>query len=106
MLQDNTIDRVALALDAALMRQTAIAANIAHANTKGYQAMGVDFETQLQNASQVESVQPQYVCEDKPVSVDAELALSLKNTTQYHALIKGLNHKFAIMALAVRGNNA
>ena len=47
MIQDTTIDLVSLALDAALMRQTAIATNIANVNTKDYQTMGVDFENQL-----------------------------------------------------------
>ena len=45
MQPDNTIEMIGLALDAALMRQTAIAANIANTSTKGYQAIGVDFET-------------------------------------------------------------
>ena len=108
MQPDNTIEMIGLALDAALMRQTAIAANIANTNTKGYQAIGVDFETQLQNVSEsgLNDVKPIYEYTEEPVSIDDQMALSVKNATQYRALIKGLNHKLAIMKLALQGNNA
>jgi flagellar basal-body rod protein FlgB len=108
MQPDNTIEMIGLALDAALMRQTAIAANIANTNTKGYQAIGVDFETQLQNVSEsgLNDVKPVYEYTEEPVSIDDQMALSVKNATQYRALIKGLNHKLAIMKLALQGNNA
>ncbi len=108
MRQDGTIDIISLALDAALMRQTAIATNIANANTKGYQTIGVDFELQLQNANETEldGIKPAYEYSNKPASIDDQIALSVKNATQYRALIKGLNHKLTIMKLAVQGNNA
>ncbi len=107
MINDITIDLVSLALDAALMRQTAIAKNIANVNTRDYQTMGVDFEQQLNASSDstLESIKPIYELTEAPVSIDEQIAASVKNATQYRALIKGLNHKLAIMKLAVQGNN-
>lgn len=104
MTQDTTIDLISLALDAALMRQTAIASNVANVNTKDYQTMGVDFEQQL-NESNLDTIKPVYEFTDKQNSIDEQIAASVKNATQYRALIKGLNHKLAIMKLAVQGNN-
>ena len=108
MHQDGTIQIISLALDAALMRQTAIAANIANTNTKGYQAIQVDFESQLHNIGEdhLNDIKPVYQVSDAFASIDDQMALSVKNATQYRALIKGLNHKLAIMKLAVQGNNA
>lgn len=102
-MTDNTIDLVSLALDAALMRQTAIATNIANANTRGYQTIGVDFEQQLTDSSET-LAKPVYQLEPHQSSIDEQIALSVKNATQYRALVKGLNHKLAIMQLAVQGN--
>ncbi len=105
-MSDSTIELVSLALDAALMRQTAIATNVANVNTQNYHAIQVNFETQLNELTEIENVKPYYEQSDQPVSLDEQIALSVKNNTQYRALIKGLNHKLAIMALAVQGNNA
>ena len=101
---DNTMELVSLALDASLMRQTAIATNIANANTRDYQTMSVDFEEQLQSTP-LGDIKPTYTTSDALTSIDDQIALSVKNATQYRALIKGLNHKLAIMALALQGNN-
>lgn len=106
-MTDHTIDLISLALDAALMRQTAIATNIANVNTKNYQSMAVDFEKQLNESTEstLDDVKPVYEYTDAPTSIDEQIAASVKNATQYRALIKGLNHKLAIMKLAVQGNN-
>lgn len=106
MSHDGTIELVSLALDAALMRQTAIANNVAHVNTQGYQTMSVDFEAQLNALDPTLNVKPVYVQTDSPVKLDEQIAMSVQNATHYRALIKGLNHQLAIMALAVQGNNA
>ncbi len=103
MTLDKTINLITLALDASIMRQTAIAANVANINTKGYQTMKVDFENQLVDSN--ENIKPVYEYTDAPTSLDEQIASSIKNATQYRALIKGLNHKLAIMKLAVQGNN-
>ena len=104
-MTDSTIDLISLALDASLMRQTAIATNIANVNTHGYQAMTVDFESQLREGS-TDAIKPVYDYTDAPLSIDEQIASSVQNATHYRALIKGLNHKLAIMTLAVQGNNS
>ncbi len=107
MNSDNTITLVSMALDAALMRQTAIASNIAHANIKNHQTLRVDFEKQLTDSFiDTKDIKPTFQLDDTPSSIDEQMALSVKNAMQYRALIKGLNHKLAIMKLAVEGNNA
>ncbi|WP_058535510.1 flagellar basal body protein [Legionella saoudiensis] len=110
MSTDNTIQLVSLALDAALMRQTAIANNIANINTENYQSMEVNFEQQLQenhlspNANDLSSVTPYYQSCDHQSSIDEQMALNVQNMTHYRALVKGLNQKLAIMKLALQGN--
>ena len=60
MSQDSTIELISLALDAALMRQTAIATNVANANTHGYQSIDVNFEQQLKDGTTISEVKPVY----------------------------------------------
>lgn len=108
MTTDNTIQLISLALDASLMRQTAIANNVANANTQDYKTVGVNFEEQLNEPSllgNLSGVKPFYEPTDNQSPIDEQLALGIKNATQYRALIKGLNQKFAIMKLALQGNN-
>lgn len=110
MSSDNTIEMVKLALDASLMRQTAIANNIANTNSQDYQTIEVDFEAQLSDAnewgsSDLSSVAPHYQLSEHQSSIDEQMALNVQNMTQYRALIKGLNQKLAIMNLALQGNN-
>lgn len=114
MNHDNTIELIGLALDAALMRQTAIASNVANANTQNYRTVEVNFEQQLSNLSQdkyqaaetaFSEIKPVYVQRDTQSTLDEQIALGVQNATQFRALIKGLNYKLAIMKLAVQGNN-
>lgn len=106
MSTDNTIQLVSLALDATLMRQTAIANNVANTNTPNYQTMEVNFERQLEDSSSdLSIVKPQYQISDHHSSIDEQIALNVQNMTHYRALIKGLNQKLAIMKLALQGNN-
>jgi flagellar basal-body rod protein FlgB len=111
MNSDSTIELVSLALDAALMRQTAIANNIANINTPDYQTMEVNFERQLNeshlitNHEDLETINPSYQLSDHQSSIDEQMALNVQNMTHYRALIKGLNQKLAIMKLALQGTN-
>lgn len=105
MSHDGTIQLISLALDASLMRQTAIANNVANANTQGYQTQQVNFEQQLTDMGSLNEVKPFYETSNMDSPIDEQIALSIKNATQYRALIKGLNHKLAIMKLALQGNN-
>lgn len=114
MSHDNTIQLISLALDASLMRQTAIANNIANANTRDYQTQTVNFEQQLLDSQSLpddsgktafENVKPHYELAETQSPLDEQVAFSVKNATQYRALIKGLNLKLSIMKLALQGNN-
>lgn len=105
MYHDPTIQLISLALDASLMRQTAIANNIANANTRNYQTIEVNFEQQFNHSFQtLEPIKPFYELSDIHSGLDEQMALNIKNSTQYRALIKGLNHKIGIMKLALQGN--
>lgn len=99
-MSDQTIEWISLALDASLLRQTAIANNIANANTADYQTLEVNFEEQLTRS--INEVRPFLQLSESNSSIDEQLALSVKNATHYRALIKGLNQKFALMKLALQ----
>ncbi len=109
MNSDPTVKLVSLALDAALMRQTAIANNIANINTNDYKTMEVNFEQQLnetfRNDEDLSSINPFYQTSDHQSSIDEQMVLNVQNMTHYRALIKGLNQKLAIMKLALQGTN-
>lgn len=111
MSQDaTTISLVQLALDASLMRQTAIAHNIANSNSLGYHSIEVNFEQQFEESSAVEMENPSisapiYQQAEHQSSIDEQMALNVQNMTHYRALIKGLNQKFAIMNMALQGTN-
>ncbi|MDP3269470.1 MAG: flagellar basal body protein [Legionella sp.] len=105
MNQDKTVELVSMALDASLMRQTAIANNIANANTVGYKTLDVNFEPNLKDLSADGTSKPHYILSDHHSSIDEQMVLNVQNMTHYRALIKGLNYKFSIMKLALQGNN-
>lgn len=108
---DSTVKLVSLALDAALMRQTAIANNIANINTDEYKTIEVNFEQQLNeslinhNDEDLSAINPFYQLSEHQSSIDEQMALNVQNMTHYRALIKGLNQKLAIMKLALQGTN-
>jgi len=112
-----TTSAVALALDAASLRQQAIAANIANANAVGYTRQQVSFEDQLGAARRslasdgsidgmaLAAVRPRIEAashaDGVPVQLDVEVGQLAQNGLQYQALIKGLNRQFAILNSAV-----
>lgn len=100
-----TIHLISKALDAALMRQAAIANNISNIHTTGYQGIRVNFEEQLQSLHPHQAT-PFYEQAGKAPDLENELALGITNTTQYRALIKGLNYQLAITRLAIQGSRA
>ena len=107
MNSDKTVELVSLALDASLMRQTAIANNVANINTPDYKTIEVNFEQQLSevNAGDLTALHPVYQQSAYQSSIDEQMALNVQNSTHYHALIKGLNQKLSIMKLALQGTN-
>jgi flagellar basal-body rod protein FlgB len=110
-----------LALDAASLRQQAIAANIANANSSDYVPLGVDFEAQLEDArrglqsrgrmdmSDLAGVSPRLVAASQTgalalspkVMLDVEVSHLAQNAVHYQALVKGLSRHYAILSIAV-----
>ncbi|MDQ0086091.1 flagellar basal-body rod protein FlgB [Variovorax boronicumulans] len=109
---------LALALDAASLRQQAISANIANANAIGYVPQRVSFEEQLVDArrsmAQTGRVDAFALSQVRPhmeavvdsqgvpaqVQLDMEAADMARNAVQYQALVKGLSRHFAILSMA------
>ncbi|CBJ37722.1 putative flagellar basal-body rod protein flgB [Ralstonia solanacearum CMR15] len=115
-----TTTMMGLALDAASLRQQAIAANIANSETAGYVPVGVTFDAQMAemqrlldggsgqlDAGVLEAMQPRL----QPVTdmagvpakimLDVEVANLAQNAVQYQALVKGLSKHYAILSSAV-----
>ncbi len=108
-----------LALDAASLRQQAIATNIANANSVGYVRQRVSFEDQLEQARgtlaadgsltpfSLGGVTPKLVPTARPgaaadpVQLDVEMADLSRNTVHYQTLLKALSRQYAILSTAV-----
>ena len=108
------------ALDAAVLRHHAIAANIANANSIDYRPLRVNFEEQLGFARQalsggVNSLTPADVASLRPyleqepapkagkpaVMIDLEMVKLAQNTLQYQALLKGLTSRASLLSTAI-----
>ena len=120
-IEGTTMNVVGLALDAASLRQQAIASNIANANTAGYQPLRVRFEqhlaslrAQLHSAGSVEeatlssfrpTIEREAVSADpaggSAVALDQEVAKLSANSLHYQVLLRGLNRQFAILGTAI-----
>ncbi|MGQ5524427.1 flagellar basal body rod protein FlgB [Chitinimonas sp. PSY-7] len=114
-----TLQLVSKALDAASLRQQAIAANIANVSTAGYRPVRVSFEDQLQvaqsqlnsggklDASALVGLQPRLVETGETVTGESNAGLDIqtaelaRNAIQYQALLKGLSHHFAMMSTII-----
>jgi flagellar basal-body rod protein FlgB len=118
MIEDSTTRLLGLALDAAVMRQQAIAQNIANANTPGYQRIGVSFESRmaglLDDAGQVRTPALSELAAYRPrveplapsganqdVALDMELAQLSQTTLQHQALLKALNKHLSVLGTAI-----
>ena len=107
-----------LALDAASLRQQAIASNIANVKTVGYQALRVSFEDRLRSEMSSASgrdklsdaslgrLGPQMEADPQGViAVDQQMALLNQNDVQYQALLKVLAGKLELASLLIHPNN-
>jgi flagellar basal-body rod protein FlgB len=109
---------LSLALDAASLRQQAIATNIANVHTEGFRPLQVDFESQLVAARRAlqsrGSVDDAALAQIRPVlfvqaaeeasnavGLDTQMAALAENSLQYQALLKGLSRQFSILSSAV-----
>jgi flagellar basal-body rod protein FlgB len=116
IIDSNTVSLLSLALDAAGMRQQAIAHNIANANTPGFQRIGVSFESRLGELQQalrqgqapslagLADYRPTFAAASaagEPVAIDMEMAALSENTLHHQALLKALNKHFALIGNAI-----
>jgi flagellar basal-body rod protein FlgB len=110
-----TTATLGLALDAASLRQRAIAANIANHATAGYVPVTVDFAGQMEDARRaLESrgavdaaslagvrlqLKPMLDANGLParVQLDAQMAEMADNAVQYQALVRALSRHLAIL---------
>lgn len=118
-LEALTTATLSMAMNAAVLRQQAIAANIANANTLGYAPVKLAFESYLEEARRavrekgsVDSfslagvrmeLQPALDAQGQPakVQLDTEMAELARNAVQYQALTQGLSRHLSILATAV-----
>jgi flagellar basal-body rod protein FlgB len=89
------------ALDAATMRQQAIAQNIANANTPGYRKIAVSFESRM--GAELAQARPVFTvaAEAKPVAIDVEVAQLSETVLHHQVLLKALNKHYALLATAI-----
>ena len=117
-LEAITTSALGLALDAASLRQKAIASNIAHHATEGYVTQKVDFESQmadarrsLDNKGSIDAfslaevhleIAPARDSDGAPtrVQLDEQMANMAQNAVQYQALTRSLSRHFALLAIA------
>jgi flagellar basal-body rod protein FlgB len=111
---DPTLELLSRGLDACSLRQAVYAANIANADTAGYQPLEVDFESALQNAAQLtngaswtqeteflRTIQPQVVpATADTVQLDQQLALMAKNAIHYQQLLGAFERSLGLLRLA------
>lgn len=110
-----------LALDAASLRQQAIATNIANANVPGYAPLSVNFEGQLEDARRtlaggrrlasdaLDGIAPRVEAGtdggaldlSPKVLLDVQTAQMAQNAIQYQALAKGLAKHYALLSVAM-----
>lgn len=113
-----TRSALALALDAASMRQQTIATNIANANVVGYVPQRISFEAQMvevqrsmEQSGRIDafalaqvrpSIEPAVDDAGVPrqVQLDVEAADMARNAVHYQALVKGLSRHFSILSMA------
>lgn len=112
-----TTTALGLALDAATLRQRAIASNIANLNTVGYVPLQVNFAQQVEQAQRSLKMHGQidasalanidFRLEAVPEQAGQTLALDqvaaqqAQNAAHYQALVRALNKHFALLSFAV-----
>ncbi len=99
------------ALDAVVNQQQTIANNIANANTPGFQADQVTFESSLANALQdggsaSATVVPEGLASGangNNVSLPTEMTLMQENNLQNQTVVNALNAQFSVLSNAITG---
>lgn len=118
-LESTTPALLSLALDAAVMRQQAIAQNIANVNTPGYRSLSVSFEQNMAaqrsalaqgnklSLASLSDYQPHLLqAADatnaaNSVALDQEVANLAGNTLHHQVLLRALNKHFGLLSMAI-----
>ena len=116
MIENSTTALLGMAIDAAVMRQQAIAQNIANANTPGYRRMTVSFESRMAaltagaphgsapSLADLSNYRPSFVQADgaaNGVALNMEMADMSETVLHHHALLKALGKHMELMGLAI-----
>lgn len=115
VIDNNTTAMLGLAIDAAVMRQQAIAQNIANASTPGYQRMGVSFEGRMAqlaaaapgrapSLADLSNYRPVFEPAGAPgeaVALDMEMADMSQTVLHHQMLMKALNKHLELIGLAI-----
>ena len=117
-LESLTTASLAKALEAASLRQQAIATNVANANSAGFSAVRVGFEAQLADARNslhergsverrdLDALQPTVEVDvdeagaAMPLQLDQQMAEMARNAVHYQSLAQGLSRHFGLLAMA------
>ncbi|MCD6165105.1 flagellar basal body rod protein FlgB [bacterium] len=133
LFQRHKVSLLEKALNAAALRQRAIASNIANVSTPGYRRKEVKFETELQQAldanqikiettqpvhlsstaSSVEKIVPKVIIDQSEalssgvnnVDIEKEMAGLAKNQIYYSVTAQLLSRKFKMLKEAITGRN-
>jgi flagellar basal-body rod protein FlgB len=115
-IDNNMTALLGMAIDAANMRQAAIAQNIANASTPGYQRVSVSFEQRLAalaadaprgvapSLADLSNYRPTLEYATGPgngVQLDQELAEMSETVLHHQALLKALNKHLEMIGLAI-----
>lgn len=118
IIDSGTTALLSLAIDAAALRQQALAQNIANVNTPGYQRVDVNFAERvnalLDGDGQVRTTSTSELAAFRPylqiapagsgdgkVSIDTEIAAMSENTLHHQVLVKALSKHLALVELAI-----
>lgn len=116
MFESITLQAVTSALDATLLRQEAIATNVANAATPGYVPVRVEFESHLAaarsaladgeplDASMLSA--PSLVASsirngEQGPRLDQQMSDMMTNSVRYQSLVKGLGDEYKLIATAM-----
>ena len=119
-LFDKNIQILEKSMDMYLVRHSVIADNIANAETPQFKARRVDFEQELQRASEqqdvglgrnIASIAPNVYQDTESevgsdlntVDMDREMADMTKNDLKYSAATQSISKKFALLKYAIGG---
>ncbi len=114
-IDNNMTALLGLALEAAGMRQQAIAQNIANVNTPGYRRASVSFEAGMAHltAELPPGVPPslsdlshrrpvlEVSATDEPIQLDREMTELSETVLHHHALLKALSKQFELLGMAI-----